>query len=468
MPIDVPYLTHSTAGINLAPLGRPPTYNKTAPAPAPASMESIHNHYYSQPHGTPWYRKKWFCYSMAFVIAFVVVAVAVVLGVLLKIESNKRNSGHLEEAPSSLSVSVLTLTTTPNSTSHSQASTSSTRKSSSAGPTPTQPPLILSKDTRLASTYSRSGRLLALQDSQGELVVIEWTNTSRRYLLRDKLANLPPARDGTPLAMMQDDSSGAVHLFYATPSHVLTHAYLEKDKWQLGDMATDRGLIRTSSTAMLSAAWHTNPGLLAVAFDDPTQQLQIALSDGGATWYVADVTPLDVQTAGAPCYSLAGDFSQAGRTALLLALVVGEEIVPWQCVVDSWPPPGVKVKCFPASDTFQGTGTAARAYLSNCLPLTTIIDADGTRLIMNPPPERLAWIRGEELTMLSLRSDGIAETILGRGRRRTGPGVKHEGLRALATDSDGLVFATDGAGVIALRKIGQSWAVDHSVKAGSG
>lgn len=387
MPLDIPWLVHrekereraANAGIPLDTLRAPPTYTTTTQT----GVESIHNHYYTQPAYVPWYKKKWFFYAVIVALLFTVLAAAIILGVVLKHEANKRAGGTADGAVASAGA---TETTQAPSTSAAESTerlqpweTMSPRPSSSVTKAqPTATPFTLSERSQLASIYVKVGnqdldrRLLVRQEDTDDLLVTEWSGGGvAHYRLKDKLGPLMvTAKGGTPLAL-QADNTGTVHLFYLGTTNILLHVFeTGAGKWKEDELQSDHGRIRTSKYSTLSTAWHQgrqSPGLLVVAYDNPSDIMQLAMSDSpteSSPWYLADVTSVSVDSvpgqSNIPSYSLGGDWydrdskDKDGFQNLLIVIVNGREIVPWECSVDYWPPPDVEVKCHEAKDSFKG------------------------------------------------------------------------------------------------------------------
>ncbi|GAB0134773.1 hypothetical protein EsDP_00003130 [Epichloe bromicola] len=495
---DIPWLSHQQAtrahdnnmaerniNIPLEPFAPPPTYRKTQQADGP---ESVHNHYHigdDQRRATPWYRRKWAFWTMVGLLIFFVVAGLVIMGVVLKVELGKKaaeEAAHAGAAQSSgiiNTASSLTLTT-PTETSESKSSSAASASASAPSEAqPTATPFTMSDRSQLASAYVKasdaalSRRLLIRQEDTNHLLVTEWANGQvAHYRIKDRLGSSFPTepKPGTPLAL-QADASGTLHLFYLSRSNIVSYVYEPTaGKWRSGEVSNEHGSIRTSAYSGLSAAWHNGrraSALLVVAFDDASQQLQLAMTDSPAergSWYLARVTSLSKGSvpgqSNVPCYSLAGDWFRAAQKKqdgdnqrLLMAVVEGSEVNAWECAVDFWPPPDVQVQCNEVRERFH--------------------DGAGKGLVLVPPPTQLAWISlndGQDRSVSNydfdlFTQDGsgtVRENTVGAGiTRGAGAGFTAQmPIRAISTTSEGIVFASSGKDVFTYRKQGSRWRPD--------
>lgn len=388
---DIPWLSHLQAtqahdntmaerNINNIPLESfvpPPTYRKTPQADGP---ESVHNHYHigdDQQRATPWYRRKWAFWTMVGLLIFFVVAGLVIMGVVLKVELGKKAAEEAAHAGTPQSSSLTPTTPPTESTSESKSSSAASAPSEAQA---TATPFTMSDRSQLASAYVKasdaalSRRLLIRQEDTNHLLVTEWADGQvAHYRLKDRLGSSFPTepKPGTPLAL-QADASGTLHLFYLSRSNILSYVYEPTaGKWKSGEVSNEHGSIRTSAYSGLSTAWHNGrraSGLLVVAFDDPSQQLQLAMTDSPAeraSWYLSRVTSVSGASvpgqSNVPCYSLAGDWFRAAQQKqdqdnqhLLIAVVEGSEVHAWECAVDFWPPPDVQVQCKEVRERFHG------------------------------------------------------------------------------------------------------------------
>ncbi|KAG5972700.1 hypothetical protein E4U55_000774, partial [Claviceps digitariae] len=402
---DIPWLSHQASRAAMTDGNIPLEAISSSPPPPPPlsppkyrktqreGPDSIHNHYHigHERGPTPWYRRKWAFWSMVGLLAFFVVAGLIIMGVVLKVELG-RKAAAASDAQSHAFISSTsaspTLTGTSNDDDNSEATTT-TRPKKKPGSTPTQTasdngatatPFTMLDKSQLASAFVRandaalSRRLLIRQEDTNDLLVTEWSNGQMtHYRIRDRLGSLPPeAKPGTPLALQADDA-GTVHLFYLSRSNILSYLYEPTmGKWKAGEVSNEHGSIRTSAYSSLSTAWHNGrkaSRLLVVAFDNPSQQLQLAMSSSPAergSWYLADVTSVSRDSvpgqSNLPCYSLAGDWysseskkgdAAAGNQYLLMAVAEGSEVHAWECAVDFWPPPEVQVKCKQVDEKFR-------------------------------------------------------------------------------------------------------------------
>ncbi|OAA45425.1 hypothetical protein NOR_03214 [Metarhizium rileyi] len=497
-PVDIPWLAsnenHSreSSSIPLETFGPPPDYEQRRKR---GTAASIHNHYYTQAQTRPWYRRKRFFYPAVGLLAFIAITCAVVLGVVLKLESIKKsNRGEIDNAssttmlqnPTESTIFAVLSTERPSPTKNTiptvspTPSTKHTRTSTTTEVKETATPFAMSDKSQLASLLVKKGdsgqerRLLVLQEDNDDLFVTEWANSTVNHVrVKETLgSSASQPKSGTPLAM-EADPSGSIHLFYLSQTNLISHVYeTEGGRWKAGDVTDERGSIRTSSSSSLSAAWHKGrrtPELLILAYDNPSQKLQLAVTDSPVdrnAWYIADVTSVAVDSvpgqSNMPCYSLAGDWYSRGlRTddgelqRLLIGVVEHEQVVPWECTVDFWPPPDIQVQCSKAEKAF--------------------IDAKGDGLGLNPIPKQLLWLRnprqprgqdedgstGEyDFTLLSIDgSDRVRENSVGPGKARdTGPGFRTKSpITAMSATSEELVFISLGKDVQLYKKSGRKW-----------
>lgn len=391
MPIDVPWLVYNenqnmgNVTIPLETLGSPPEYEKGSKS---GVAEAIHNHYYTQNQPRPWYSRKRYFYPAIGTLVFIVVACAVVLGVVLKLESDKKaaainhdNATTTESTTSSVMPtttfsSSINTTISTTSFSHEPTATSTSTEEASAEVIPTV--LAMSDKSQLASVFIKREdavkyrRILVRQENTDHLHLTEWTNgTTNYYRMKDKLG--PDAikpKTGTPLTMIADEK-GLLHLFYLSRTNIISYVHETKvGQWKEGEVKTEKGTIRTSSSSGLFTAWHTGkntPNLLVLAYDNPSQKLQLAIvnrpSDKDA-WYVAEVTSVEVKPApgqsNTACYALAGDWynknskrDDKGSQSLVMGVLEENEVVAWECSLDYWPPPDLQVKCRKSERAFQ-------------------------------------------------------------------------------------------------------------------
>lgn len=237
----------------------------------------------------------------------------------------------------------------------------------------------MSDKSQLASVFVKGEddvkdrRILVRQENTDYLHFTEWTNgTTNYYRMKDKLgSDTTRPKTGTPLTMIADEK-GLLHLFYLSKVNIICYVHETKvGLWKEGEVKTEKGTIRTSSTSGLFTTWHTGrntPHLLVVAYDNPSQMLQLAIINSPSekdAWYVADVTSVAVKPApgqsNIPCYALAGDWHSKsskrdadGSQNLLVGLLEENEVVAWECSLDYWPPPDLQVKCHKGEKAFQG------------------------------------------------------------------------------------------------------------------
>lgn len=414
MPLlDIPWLSHQASRADMTTEGNipleaippppPPDYRKTQRD----GPDSVHNHYHigHERGPTPWYRRKWAFWSMVGLLVFFVVAGFIIMGVVLKVELGKKaaaaSDGQLHPLVHTSTSASSTLTGTPDDDVGEATTTTKFKKKPDSTSTPTTSengatatPFTMLDNSQLASASvrvndaSRSRRLLIRQEDTNDLLVTEWTNgQTMHYRIRDRLSSLPPeAKPGTPLALQADDA-GTLHLFYLSRSNILSYLYEPTmGEWEAGEVSNEHGSVRTSAYSRLSTAWHNGrraSRLLVVAFDDPSQQLQLAMSSSPAehgSWYLADVTSVSRDSvpgqSNLPCYSLAGDWHSnttataapgaeaeaessqkddaGGNQRLLIAVAEGSEVHAWECGVDFWPPPDVQVQCKQVDEHFRG------------------------------------------------------------------------------------------------------------------
>ncbi|EFY91990.1 hypothetical protein MAC_01938 [Metarhizium acridum CQMa 102] len=462
-----------TGSIPLEAFGPPPEYESRLKRNATGP---VHNHYYTQPREVPWYRRKRFFYPAVGLSVFIVITCAVVLGVVLKLESARKSDTTGDDDISS--TTALTSQTQPislgassttrrNSTQHtvtavlSTPSTQYTPTSTTTEAQETATPFIMSDKSQLASLLVRkegdSGqerRLLVFQEDTGHLLITEWVNrTVTHFRINEKLeSSAPEPKPGTPLAM-EADRTGSVHLFYLSQTNLISQvSEAESGIWKPGEVTDERGSIRTSSSSGLSAAWHKGrrtPDLLVLAYDNPSQELQLAIADNPVdrnAWYIANVTSVFAESvpgqSNMPCYSLAGDWydkrSKSGDEeppTLLIGVVDKNTVVPWDCTIDFWPPPDVQVQCKKAERAFA--------------------DAKGDGLGLSPLPRQLLWVRhprqpdeqddstdGYDFTLLSTDgSNVVRENLVGGSRvRNTSLGFMAKSpITAMSATSEGLV-----------------------------
>ncbi|KAK2593641.1 hypothetical protein QQS21_008645 [Conoideocrella luteorostrata] len=486
-PPDIPWLSYQHRQNNMAErsipldtLPPPPEYNKhTRDGP-----ETVHNHYHigNEASPLPWYRRKWVFWTVLGLVAFLVVAGLIILGVVLKVQMGKNSMGGHISPVNSTSTVVITSTAvstekaTSTTTSHHSSSTSTATTSTEAQTTAT--PFTMSEKSQLASVYvgakdsKLSRRLLVRQEDTNDILVTEWANGQLAdYRIKDRLGSLPTEpKLGTPLALQADDA-GTLHLFYLSKANILSYLYEPSvGKWKTGEVSSEHGAIRTSAYSGLSAAWHNGrkaSGLLVVAYDNSSQKLQLAMTSSPSernSWYIADVTSVEASSAAgdstSPCYSLAGDWLSLGPQKedgrfqhLLIAIADANEVTPWECAVDFWPPPEVQVKCKQANESFR--------------------DSDGRALTMVPPPKQFSWIRQKEtrdsvtgkfdFTLLSLDVGGAVheDSVGAGGARDTGQGFAADSpITAISATAEGIVFASSGKDVYTYRKHGSRWQPD--------
>lgn len=373
-PIDVPWAVYNenldmaTGSVPLQDLGPPPEYESS---PKKGTMDSIHNHYYTQYPQKPWYRRKRFFYPLIGVVLLVVITCATVLGVMLK---DKPANDSTEDTKTVISPSSGLLTSPPGSptTGGKQSSSPTTTKARA-----TATPFTIADNSQLATAFAKNKdarldrRLMIRQEDTEDLHVTEWVNgTINRYRIKERVASLgAEAKSGTPIAL-EVDSKGLAHLFFLGKTNIISYMYeKEAGKWESGEVANEKGAIRTSSSSSLSTAWHkgrNTPELLVVAYDNPSQKLQLAITDSPtdrASWYLTDVTSVAVEPVAGqsnlPCYSLAGDWynkttktDKDGFQYLLIGVLQKNEVVPWECAIDFWPPPDVQIQCRQADKAF--------------------------------------------------------------------------------------------------------------------
>ncbi|KAG6010590.1 hypothetical protein E4U21_005943 [Claviceps maximensis] len=500
-PHDIPWLSHQAGQADMTqgnipleaipPPPPPPEYRK-AQRDGP---DSIHNHYHigHERGPTPWYRRKWAFWSMVGLLVFFVVAGLIIMGVVLKVELGKKDAAAAAAAAASdarlHSFTDGTGTSawpTPTDTSDHDGSsgeamtTSRTKKKPSSTATlttsqdeATATPFTMLDKSQLASVFVRandaalSRRLLIRQEDSNELLVTQWANgQTTHYRIRDRLGSLPPeAKPGTPLALQADDA-GTAHLFYLSRSNILCYLYEPTmGRWKAGEVSDEHGSVRTSAYSSLSTAWHNGrkaSRLLVVAFDDASQQLQLAMSGSPAergSWYVAGVTSVSRDSvpgqSNLPCYSLAGDWYAGGNQHLVMAVAEGSEVHAWECAVDFWPPPDVQVQCKQVDEQFR--------------------DGAGKPLTLVPPPTQFAWIdlrdgqqdassTNHDFIMLVAQdgSGAVRENAIGGDiTRSAGAGfTARMGVKALAATSEGIVFASSGKDVYVYSRHGARWQPD--------
>lgn len=386
MPLDVPWLSHqanqaamSDHNIPLETLPPPPIpppeYHKSQSQGA----DAVHNHYHigQQQVPRPWYRRKWVLWSLAGALVFFVVTGLIIMAVMLKLELGKKAASD--------DTSAFGTTVTASSTRAASKKGDNSATATSSEPEATATPFTMLATSQLASAFVKTNdaaqtrRVLIRQEDNLDLLVTEWTHGQMtHYRLRDRLDAKPVvAKPETPLALQVDDT-GTIHLFYVSGTNLLSYLYQPSPgQWKAGEISSDHGAIRTSAHTSLSTAWHNGyraSRLLVVAFDNPSQQLQLAIagspSEPGA-WYIVDVTSVSRTSvpgqSNIPCYSLAGDlYSQdavapeastqdigRGNQHMLLAVADGAELHAWECSVDFWPPPDVQARCRQADDRFR-------------------------------------------------------------------------------------------------------------------
>ncbi|KHN97200.1 uncharacterized protein MAM_04797 [Metarhizium album ARSEF 1941] len=480
----------ATGSIPLEALGPPPEYENRLKR---GVMGPIHNHYYTHDRELPWYRRKRVFYPAAGLLVLIVITCAVVVGVVLKLES-ARKSDTMEGDDISSTMAPLSRTgpislgasaaTSRGSTALASTAALSTRSTGHV-PTPTAAearetatPFTMSDKSQLASLLVGEGgsgqerRLLVLQEDTGHLYITEWTSrTVNHFRIHEKLGtSAPEPKPGTPLAM-ETDQTGLVHLFYLSQTNLISQvSETEAGRWKAAEVTDERGSIRTSSCSGLSTTWHrgkTGPDLLVLAFDNPSQELQLAVAESPAdrgAWFTANVTSVLMDSvpgqSNMPCYALAGDWYDKrpvtkgeASPRILIGVVEENEVVPWDCTIDFWPPPDVQVRC----------GKTERAFA----------DTKGDGLALSPVPRQLLWLRNsrrhdgqddsaDEHDFILLSADGsnlVRENLIGSGNARdTSSGFAAASpITAMSATSDGLVFLSLGRELQLYKKSGSRW-----------
>ncbi|KAG5916531.1 hypothetical protein E4U61_003529 [Claviceps capensis] len=489
MPLDVPWLSHQANQAAMSDHNIPLETLPPPPIPPPAyhksqsqGADAVHNHYHigQQQVPRPWYRRKWVLWSLAGALVFFVVIGLIIMGVMLKLELGKKAAS--DETP------AFGTTVTASSTRAASKKGDNSATATSSEPEATATPFTMLATSQLASAFVKTNdaaqtrRVLIRQEDTLDLLVTEWTHGQMtHYRLRDRLDAKPVvAKPETPLALQVDDT-GTIHLFYVSGTNLLSYLYQPSPgQWKAGEISSDHGAIRTSAHTSLSTAWHNGyraSRLLVVAFDNPSQQLQLAIagspSEPGA-WYIVDVTSVSRTSvpgqSNIPCYSLAGDlYSQdavapeastqdigRGNQHMLLAVADGAELHAWECSVDFWPPPDVQARCRQADDRFR--------------------TSSGENITLVPAPLQISWVYmhgnrkdtdGASHDYLLLSRDGTAtvrEQLVGAGivRWRGDGFTAPTNIKAMSTTLEGMLFASSGKDVFVYAKRGDFWEPDVS------